>query len=148
MGTQSTWEARSRSPKNKSRSRSPRRKSKSRSPKDKSRSRSPKAKPRSLSPKGKAGSRSPSNSPNSGSRSRSKSKSRSKSRSRSPEDAQMTKTESNHGDASQDDTTRNEDIEMAELPENQDNNCATSEAVNFHDNSVEGEENESSNKSD
>ena len=59
----------------------------------------------------------------------------------------MTKTESNHGDASQDDTTRNEDIEMAEQPENQDN-CATSEAVDFQDNSVEGEENESSNKSD
>ena len=53
----------------------------------------------------------------------------------------MTKTESNHGDASQDDTTKNEDIEMAEQPENQDNNCATSEAV-------DGEENESSNKSD
>lgn len=62
----------------------------------------------------------------------------------------MTKTESNHGDynASQDDTTKNEDIEMAEQPENQDNNCATSEAVDFQDNSVEGEENESSNKSD
>ena len=37
---------------------------------------------------------------------------------------------------------------MAEQPENQDNNCATSEAVDFQDNSVEGEENESSNKSD
>jgi len=60
----------------------------------------------------------------------------------------MTKTESNHGDASQDDTTRNEDIEMAEQPENQDNNCATSDAVDFQDNSVEGEKNESSNKSD
>ena len=60
----------------------------------------------------------------------------------------MTKTESNHGDASQDDTTRNEDIEMVEQPENQDNNCATSEAVDFQDNSVEGEKNESSNKSD
>ena len=55
----------------------------------------------------------------------------------------MTKTESNHGDASQDDTTRNE-----VQPENQDDNCATSEAVDFQDNSVEGEENESSNKSD
>ena len=40
------------------------------------------------------------------------------------------------------------DIEMAEQTENQDNNCATSEAVDFQDNSVEGEENESSNKSD
>ena len=49
----------------------------------------------------------------------------------------MTKTESNHGD-----------IEMAEQTENQDNNCATSEAVDFQDNSVEGEKNESSNKSD
>ena len=35
----------------------------------------------------------------------------------------MTKTESNHGD-----------IEMAEQTENQDNNCATSEAVDFQDN--------------
>jgi len=61
----------------------------------------------------------------------------------------MTKTESNHGDydASQDDTTRNEDIEMAQQPENLDN-CATLEAVDFQVNSVEGEENESSNKSD
>merc|ERR1712129_154907 len=118
----------------------------SRSPNGKARSSSPNDKSRSRSPEGKAGSRSPSNSPNS--RSRSKSKSRSNSRSRSPKDAQMTKTESNHGDASQDDTTRNEDIEMAEQPKNQDNNCATSEAVDFQDNSVEGEENESSNKSD
>ena len=60
----------------------------------------------------------------------------------------MTKSESNHGDASHDDTTRTKDIEMAEQTENQDNNCATSEAVYFQDNSVEGEENESSKKSD
>merc|ERR1712083_168019 len=113
-------------------------------PKGKARSGSVNGKSR--SPEGKAGSRTPSNSPNSRSRSRSKSKSRSNSRSRSPEDEQMTKTESNHGDASQDDTTKNEDIEMAEQPENQDNNCATSEAVDFQDNSVEGEENESSKK--
>ena len=41
----------------------------------------------------------------------------------------MTKTESNHGDASQDDTTRNEDIEMAKQPENQDNNCAKGQLI-------------------
>ena len=60
----------------------------------------------------------------------------------------MTKTENNHGDASQDDMTRTKDIEMAEQTENQDNNCATSQAVDFQDSSVEGEKNESSNKSD
>lgn len=41
----------------------------------------------------------------------------------------MTKTESNHGDASQDDTTKKEDIEMAEQPENQDNNCAKGQLI-------------------